>query len=50
MSNKDLRCLVIYHAIETLKAALNLITDLIQKHIPFAANFRFSPFSVFSEA
>lgn len=48
MSNRDLRRLFLYHAIEILKAGVTLVREMVRKHIPFAADFTFSPVSLCS--
>jgi ubiquinone biosynthesis protein len=49
MSNKDLRSLFLYHAIEFLKTGVSLLREIIQKHVPMAAATNVSSFFNFPE-
>jgi ubiquinone biosynthesis protein len=49
MSNQDLRCLFLYHAIEILKTGVTLLREIIRKHVPMAAADSFSSFFNFPE-
>lgn len=49
MSNKDLQCIFLYHAIEILKSGVSLLREIIRKHVPMAAADTFPSFFNFPQ-
>jgi ubiquinone biosynthesis protein len=49
MSNRDLRNLFLYQAIEALKTSLMLLNEMIRRHLPIVTKVNFSAFSVFPD-